>query len=75
MASAALDWFLFCPMQMSTLKTVFILFTAIEAMIMRKYNISAEDFKVMETVILKSEPHKAGQQVCAFSFIDFNKIE
>lgn len=34
--------------------------TAIEAMIMKKYNISAEDFKVMETVILKSEPHKAG---------------
>lgn len=31
-------------------------------MIMKKYNISAEDFKVMETVILKSEPHKAGQQ-------------
>lgn len=31
-------------------------------MIMQKYNISAEDFKVMETVILKSEPHKAGQQ-------------
>lgn len=36
--------------------------STIEAMIMRKYNISAEDFKVMETVILKSEPHKAGQQ-------------
>lgn len=31
-------------------------------MIIRKYNISQEDFKVMETVVLKSEPHKAGQQ-------------
>lgn len=44
-------------------------FAAIEAMIMKKYNISAEDFKVMETVILKSEPHKAGQQVCHFQFV------
>ncbi|XP_055376356.1 two pore potassium channel protein sup-9 [Condylostylus longicornis] len=35
---------------------------AIEDMIIKKYNISAEDFKVMETVVLKSEPHKAGQQ-------------
>lgn len=35
---------------------------AIEAMIIRKYNITSEDFKVMETVVLKSEPHKAGQQ-------------
>jgi len=31
-------------------------------MIIRKYNISQEDFKVMETVVLKSESHKAGQQ-------------
>lgn len=31
-------------------------------MIIKKYNISVEDFKVMETVVLKSEPHKAGQQ-------------
>ncbi|XP_067619588.1 two pore potassium channel protein sup-9 [Eurosta solidaginis] len=35
---------------------------AVEDMIIRKYNISLEDFKVMETVVLKSEPHKAGQQ-------------
>lgn len=35
---------------------------AIEKMIIRRYNISSEDFKVMETVVLKSEPHKAGQQ-------------
>lgn len=37
-------------------------FSAVEAMIIKKYNISEEDYKVMETVILKSEPHKAGQQ-------------
>lgn len=35
---------------------------AIEGMIIRKYNITEEDFRVMETVVLKSEPHKAGQQ-------------
>ncbi|XP_046806370.1 two pore potassium channel protein sup-9 isoform X4 [Lucilia cuprina] len=35
---------------------------AVEDMIIEKYNISQEDFKVMETVVLKSEPHKAGQQ-------------
>lgn len=34
----------------------------IEAMIIKRYNVSSEDFKVMETVVLKSEPHKAGQQ-------------
>ncbi|BFF90795.1 two pore potassium channel protein sup-9 [Drosophila madeirensis] len=33
-----------------------------EDMIIRKYSISPEDFKVMETVVLKSESHKAGQQ-------------
>nr|XP_024217946.1 two pore potassium channel protein sup-9 isoform X2 [Halyomorpha halys] len=31
-------------------------------MIIAKYNISADDFKILETVILKSEPHKAGRQ-------------
>ncbi|XP_013097922.1 two pore potassium channel protein sup-9 isoform X2 [Stomoxys calcitrans] len=35
---------------------------AVENMIIDKYNISEEDFKVMETVVLKSEPHKAGKQ-------------
>ncbi|XP_076288020.1 TWIK-related acid-sensitive K[+] channel 6 [Lasioglossum baleicum] len=35
---------------------------AIEKMIIRKYNISEDDFKIMETVVLKTEPHKAGQQ-------------
>jgi potassium channel subfamily K member 9 len=33
-----------------------------ERIIVRKYNISDNDFKVMETVVMKSEPHKAGQQ-------------
>ncbi|KAJ8949949.1 hypothetical protein NQ318_002356 [Aromia moschata] len=28
----------------------------------RKYNISDEDFRIMETIVLKSEPHRAGQQ-------------
>ncbi|XP_055595780.1 two pore potassium channel protein sup-9 [Uranotaenia lowii] len=35
---------------------------AIESVLISRYNISAEDFKVIETVIMKSEPHKAGQQ-------------
>lgn len=38
------------------------LITAIERMVITKYNISADDFKIMETVVLKTEPHKAGQQ-------------
>ncbi|XP_059609799.1 two pore potassium channel protein sup-9 isoform X1 [Phlebotomus argentipes] len=35
---------------------------AVERMVIKRYNITEEDFKVMETVVLKSEPHKAGQQ-------------
>lgn len=35
---------------------------AVEKRVIRKYNISEEDFKIMETVVLKTEPHKAGQQ-------------
>nr|CAD7452016.1 unnamed protein product [Timema tahoe] len=34
----------------------------IENMVIKKYNISEDDFRVMETVVLKTEPHKAGQQ-------------
>ncbi|KAK6629738.1 Potassium channel subfamily K member 9 [Polyplax serrata] len=34
----------------------------IEKMIKTKYNMSAEDYLVLETVVLKYEPHKAGQQ-------------
>ncbi|XP_026473921.1 two pore potassium channel protein sup-9-like [Ctenocephalides felis] len=34
----------------------------IEKKVIRKYNISSDDFKIMETVVLKSEPHKAGPQ-------------
>lgn len=39
-----------------------VLFTDVEKIIIRKYNISEEDYKIMETVVLKTEPHKAGQQ-------------
>ncbi|XP_067008522.1 two pore potassium channel protein sup-9 [Anabrus simplex] len=35
---------------------------AIEQMVIKKYNISEDDFRVMETVVLKTEPHKAGKQ-------------
>ncbi|XP_018318724.1 two pore potassium channel protein sup-9 [Agrilus planipennis] len=34
----------------------------IEIIVRRKYNISNEDFRIMETVVLKSEPHRAGRQ-------------
>lgn len=34
----------------------------IESIVRRKYNISDEDFRIMETVVLKSEPHRAGRQ-------------
>ncbi|XP_031631552.1 two pore potassium channel protein sup-9-like isoform X2 [Contarinia nasturtii] len=52
----------FDALESETEKKRWLALSTIEAMIMKKYNISAEDFKVMETVILKSEPHKAGQQ-------------
>lgn len=35
---------------------------AIENIIMKRYNISNDDYKIIETVILKTEPHKAGDQ-------------
>jgi potassium channel subfamily K member 9 len=35
---------------------------AIENMVKRKYNISEDDYRLMETIVLKSEPHKAGHQ-------------
>jgi potassium channel subfamily K protein len=31
-------------------------------MVIKKYNISEDDFRVMEAVVLKTEPHKAGKQ-------------
>ncbi|CAH0548104.1 unnamed protein product [Brassicogethes aeneus] len=34
----------------------------IQTIVRRKYNITEEDFRIMETVVLKSEPHRAGQQ-------------
>lgn len=41
---------------------LFFIFLDVERMVIRKYNISEDDFKIMETVVLKTEPHKAGQQ-------------
>jgi potassium channel subfamily K protein len=38
------------------------LFAAIEGIILNKYNISIDDYRLIETIVLKSEPHKAGQQ-------------
>ncbi|XP_017769145.1 PREDICTED: two pore potassium channel protein sup-9 isoform X2 [Nicrophorus vespilloides] len=34
----------------------------IEWMVRRKYGITDEDFRILETVVLKSEPHRAGRQ-------------
>lgn len=34
----------------------------IQAIVRKKYNISDEDYRILETVVLKSEPHRAGQQ-------------
>ncbi|CAH4032752.1 unnamed protein product [Pieris brassicae] len=52
----------FDALESTTERNRFEVLQAIEGMIIRKYNISEEDFRVMETVVLKSEPHKAGQQ-------------
>ncbi|XP_046974077.1 potassium channel subfamily K member 9-like [Vanessa cardui] len=52
----------FDALESTTEKNRFEVLQAIEGMIIRKYNITEEDFRVMETVVLKSEPHKAGQQ-------------
>jgi potassium channel subfamily K protein len=35
---------------------------SVEEMILRKYKINQDDYKIIETVILKTEPHKAGMQ-------------
>uniref|UniRef100_A0A0A9W3F4 Two pore potassium channel protein sup-9 n=1 Tax=Lygus hesperus TaxID=30085 RepID=A0A0A9W3F4_LYGHE len=35
---------------------------SIEKMIIKKYNISPDDYRVLETIVLKTEPHKAGRQ-------------
>lgn len=34
----------------------------VERKLIQKYSVSNDDFKLFETIILKSEPHKAGQQ-------------
>ncbi|XP_072946000.1 potassium channel subfamily K member 9-like isoform X2 [Epargyreus clarus] len=52
----------FDALESKTERNRFDVLQAIEGMIIRKYNISEEDFRIMETVVLKSEPHKAGQQ-------------
>lgn len=39
-----------------------VLFAEIEKIVIKKYNISEDDYKIMETMVLKTEPHKAGQQ-------------
>lgn len=31
-------------------------------MIIKKYGVTSDDYKIIETVILKTEPHKAGKQ-------------
>ncbi|KAK9507158.1 hypothetical protein O3M35_007070 [Rhynocoris fuscipes] len=31
-------------------------------MIIKKYNISPDDYRILETIVLKTEPHKAGRQ-------------
>lgn len=52
-----------CKIHQSLIATLlFYVIAAIEKMVIRKYNISEDDFKIMETVVLKTEPHKAGQQ-------------
>ncbi|XP_028164372.1 two pore potassium channel protein sup-9-like [Ostrinia furnacalis] len=52
----------FDALESTTERHRFEVLQAIEGIIIRKYNITEEDFRVMETVVLKSEPHKAGQQ-------------
>lgn len=37
-------------------------FSEIQNIVRRKYNITDEDYRIMETIVLKSEPHRAGQQ-------------
>lgn len=41
---------------------LFFVNAAIEGIILNKYNISTDDYRLIETIVLKSEPHKAGQQ-------------
>lgn len=49
-------------MYFSFFNVSFVLLSAIERMVINKYNISEVDYKIMETVVLKYEPHKAGKQ-------------
>lgn len=52
----------FDALESTTERNRFEVLQAIEGIILRKYNITEEDYRVMETIVLKSEPHKAGQQ-------------
>ncbi|KAL4712442.1 hypothetical protein ACJJTC_007458 [Scirpophaga incertulas] len=52
----------FDALESTTERRRFEVLQAIEGIIIRKYNITEADFRVMELVVLKSEPHKAGQQ-------------
>jgi potassium channel subfamily K member 9 len=38
------------------------LFSDVRENLLRKYNISQEDYKVIEIVIIENKPHKAGPQ-------------
>jgi potassium channel subfamily K member 9 len=38
------------------------LFSEVRENLLRKYNISQEDYKVIEIVIIENKPHKAGPQ-------------
>lgn len=44
------------------IKVLKLLVLEIQTIVRRRYNISDEDFRIMETVVMKSEPHRAGQQ-------------
>lgn len=41
---------------------VFLLITDIKNSFVRKYNITAEDYHMMEIVVIENKPHKAGPQ-------------
>uniref|UniRef100_A0A336MNA0 CSON004224 protein n=1 Tax=Culicoides sonorensis TaxID=179676 RepID=A0A336MNA0_CULSO len=53
---------LFDKLESDTERKRFEALQQVENKIIKKYNITEDDFKVMELVVLKLEPHKAGQQ-------------
>lgn len=65
MALLSFSHLIFFYHRLSGKKTHFISFflvADIERKLIKKYNITLEDYRVMETVVLKHEPHKAGKQ-------------